>query len=105
LLESTLVVLATEFGRTPKINHMAGRDHWPAAFSIVMAGAGVKPGLVYGATDQNAATVIDRPVSPSDYAATLLHLLGVDPQTTLQTPVGRPIQLAGGGRVVQGLLS
>ena len=72
-LDSTLVVLTTEFGRTPRINVMAGRDHWPQAFSIVMAGGGLKRGLTIGATDQQAGSVIDRPITPSDMAATSTH--------------------------------
>ena len=100
MLDSTLVVVTTEFGRTPRINQMAGRDHWPQAFSIVMAGGGIKPGRVIGATDGQAAYVTDRPVTPPDMAATILQILGIDPDITVQTPVGRPIQLAGGGRPV-----
>ena len=99
-LDSTLVVLTTEFGRSPRINEMAGRDHWPQAFSIVMAGGGLKRGLTIGATDKQAASVIDRPITPSDMAATLLTALGIDPDVTLHTPLGRPVQLAGGGRAV-----
>lgn len=103
MLDSTLVVVTTEFGRTPRINVMAGRDHWPQAFSIVMAGAGIKPGQVIGATDSQAAYVTERPVTPPDMAATVLMSLGIDPDITLQTPVGRPVQLAGGGRPVREL--
>lgn len=104
-LDSTLVVLTTEFGRTPRINVMAGRDHWPQAFSIVMAGGGLKRGLTIGATDKQAASVIDRPITPSDMAATLLTALGIDPDITLLTPLGRPVQLAGGGRPVHELFA
>ena len=104
LLDSTLVVVATEFGRSPRINQMAGRDHWPGAFSIVMAGGGIKPGQVIGATDKDAASVTTRPTTPADFAATILSVLGIDPQTTLHTPVGRPVQLASGGRPVHELL-
>src|SRR6266853_554243 len=100
MLDSTLVVLATEFGRTPRINSMAGRDHWPQAFSIVMAGGGVRPGIVLGATDRIGAAVTDRPITPPDMAATILHALGIDPATTLHTPMGRPVELASGGRAV-----
>jgi uncharacterized protein (DUF1501 family) len=103
-LDNTLVVLTTEFGRTPRINQMAGRDHWPGAFSTVMAGAGIKPGKVVGATDKIAASVTDRPITPSDMAATILSVLGIDPHTILHTPVGRPIELASGGRVIRELL-
>ena len=104
-LDNTLVVLTTEFGRTPRINVMAGRDHWPQAFSIVMAGGGLKRGLTIGATDKQAASVIDRPITPSDMAATLLTALGIDPDITLHTPLGRPVQLAGGGRPVRELFA
>ena len=100
LLDSTLVVLTTEFGRTPRINTMAGRDHWPNAFSIVMAGGGTRPGVVIGATDKIGAAVTDRPITPPDMAATILHALGIDPSTTLRTALGRPVELAGGGKPV-----
>jgi hypothetical protein len=83
---------------------MAGRDHWPQAFSIVMAGAGIRGGQVIGATDSQAAYVTDRPVTPPDMAATVLKLLGVDPDIVVQTPVGRPVQLANGGHPVNELL-
>ncbi|HEV8061239.1 MAG TPA: DUF1501 domain-containing protein [Gemmataceae bacterium] len=100
LLDSTLVVVTTEFGRTPRINTMAGRDHWPNAFSIVMAGGGTRRGVVIGATDKIGASVTDRPITPPDMAATILHALGIDPATTLHTPLGRPVELAGGGKPV-----
>jgi hypothetical protein len=103
-LDKTLVVLTTEFGRTPRINQMAGRDHWPGAFSTIMAGAGIKPGQVVGATDKTAASVTERPIRPADMAATILSLLGIDPHTILHTPVGRPIELAAGGQVIRELL-
>ncbi len=104
MLENTLVVVATEFGRTPRINVMAGRDHWPQAFSIVMAGGGLKAGLAVGETDKQAAYVVDRPVTPADMAATVLTVLGVDPHTIMHTPVGRPVEAGGGGRAVAELL-
>lgn len=100
LLDSTLVVLSTEFGRTPRINSMAGRDHWPNAFSIVLAGGGVRGGRVVGATDKLGGSVKDRPVLPGDMAATILHALGIDPAAIVHTPLGRPIELAGGGKPV-----
>jgi hypothetical protein len=105
MLDSTLVVLTTEFGRTPRINSMAGRDHWPQAFSIVMAGGGVRRGIVLGATDRIGAAVTDRPITPGDMAATILHGIGIDPATTLHTPLGRPIELASGGRPVMELFA
>jgi uridine phosphorylase len=104
LLDSTLVVVTTEFGRTPRINQMAGRDHWPSAFSILMAGAGIQGGRVVGATDKQGAYVSDRPITPEDMAATVLSRLGIDPGTILHTPLGRPVPLADGGKPVSELL-
>lgn len=92
LLDDTLVVYMTEYGRTPKINADGGRDHWPNAFSIAFAGAGIRGGQVLGATDEQGARVIDRPVSPEEIAATILHLVGIHPQTEFRKPDGRPIQ-------------
>src|SRR5205085_1217997 len=83
LLDSTLVVLTTEFGRTPRINVMAGRDHWPNAFSIMLAGGGLKKGIVVGATDKLGAQVTDRPITPPDMSATVLAALGIKPDTML----------------------
>jgi uncharacterized protein (DUF1501 family) len=100
LLDSTLVVLSTEFGRTPRINTMAGRDHWPNAFSIVLAGGGVQGGRVIGKTDKMGAYVTDRPTTPGDMAATILQALGVDPTAVVHTPLGRPVELASGGKPV-----
>lgn len=105
LLESTLVVVTTEFGRTPRINQLAGRDHWPNAFSILMAGGGVKAGQVIGATDKQAASVADRPITPEDMCATILHVLGIDHRKMLHTPIGRPVPLVDGGKVITELLS
>jgi uncharacterized protein (DUF1501 family) len=104
LLDSTLVVVTTEFGRSPRINTMDGRDHWPQAFSIVMAGAGLKVGQAIGATDKIGASVTDRPITPADMAATVLSVLGIDPNTILHTPQGRPIQLVSGGQAVRELI-
>jgi hypothetical protein len=82
LLASTLVVLVGEFGRTPKIDK-AGRDHWPACYSALLAGAGIRGGAVYGASDPSGAYVKDNPVPPEDFGATLFHALGVAPETRL----------------------
>jgi hypothetical protein len=100
LLESTLVVISTEFGRTPRINNLAGRDHWPGAFSICMAGGGIKTGQIVGATDKQGAAVTDRPITPADMAATILTVLGIDPHTTLHTSLGRPVELVSGGNAI-----
>jgi len=85
LLAQTLVVVVGEFGRTPKIanNPYPGRDHWPACYSALLAGAGVRGGLVYGASDRSGAYVKDNPVSPENFGATLLYALGIPPGTRL----------------------
>ena len=103
MLDSTLVVITTEFGRTPRINQLAGRDHWPNAFSIMMAGGGLNVGQVIGATDKQAASVTDRPVTPRDMAATVLHALGINHEQVLHTPLGRPVPLVDDGKPVQEL--
>jgi hypothetical protein len=82
LLENTLVVMVGEFGRTPRVSNQ-GRDHWPACYSALLAGAGVRGGLVYGASDGQGGYVRDNPVSPEDFGATLFHALGIDPGTRL----------------------
>ena len=103
LLESTLVVVTTEFGRTPRINEKAGRDHWPNAFSILMAGGGVRGGQVIGATDKQAAEVTDRPITPQDMTSTILGAMGIDHKTVLHTALGRPVRLVDDGRPVHEL--
>jgi hypothetical protein len=82
LLDSTLVVLVGEFGRTPRVSNL-GRDHWPACYSALLAGAGIRGGMVYGSSDRQAAYVRDNPVRPEAFGATLLHALGVPPETRL----------------------
>ena len=100
LLDNTLVIIATEFGRTPRINELAGRDHWPNVFSIAMAGGGVRGGQVIGASDRKASAVADRPITPRDMTATVLNLMGINPQQILHTPLGRPIPLVDDGRPI-----
>ncbi len=82
LLDSTLVVMVGEFGRSPRISR-EGRDHWPACYTALLAGAGIRGGRVYGASDRSGAYVRDRPVSPENFGATLFHALGVPPETRL----------------------
>jgi uncharacterized protein (DUF1501 family) len=91
LLDETLVLCLGEFGRTPRINKNAGRDYWPAVQSVVLAGAGVRGGSVYGASDRRGAYPADQPVTPADLAATVLHLLGVPPDLELNDRLGRPL--------------
>jgi arylsulfatase A-like enzyme len=93
LLDDTLVIVNAEFGRTPKINRNAGRDHWPWVYSLCLAGAGIRPGVVYGASDNSAAYPTAHPHDPADMAATIYHLLGVDPKTTLYDKLRRPHRL------------
>jgi uncharacterized protein (DUF1501 family) len=97
LLEETLVVVMGEFGRTPKINTDGGRDHWPRAFCVVLAGAGIAGGQVIGASDAMGESPQERPVSPADLSATLFTLLGIDPRTTLHTSDGRPVAVSQDG--------
>ncbi|MEZ6014378.1 MAG: DUF1501 domain-containing protein [Planctomycetota bacterium] len=104
LLDEVLVLVTTEFGRTPKVNPDGGRDHWPGAFSIVMAGGGVRRGLVYGRTDATATAVEEDAVHPEDLARTVFTLLGIDPDTELLAGA-RPVRLVKGGRVLDGLLA
>jgi hypothetical protein len=108
LLDSTLIVWMGEFGRTPKINTRGtkpGRDHYPRAWSLVMAGGGIKGGQVVGATDKEGAGVADRPVTALDFLATVCAVLGIDPDKQNQTPIGRPIRIVDKGhKVVRELL-
>lgn len=103
LLDETLVVCMGEFGRTPKINKDAGRDHWGPAASLLFAGAGVKPGQVIGATDETGAYVTKRPFAPADVAATIFMALGIDPRKQIHTPDGRPLEILDEGRVIEDL--
>lgn len=103
LLESTLVILMGEFGRTPQVNADAGRDHWSKAFSLVLAGGGVKGGQVLGATDSKAAEVTEDPYQVEDLVATIYDRVGIDFTQEYQTPIGRPVKLSNGGRVISKL--
>ncbi|MFY7877683.1 MAG: DUF1501 domain-containing protein [Pirellula sp.] len=105
LLDDTLVLAMGEFGRTPKVNDKAGRDHWGRAGSMLWAGAGVARGQVLGATDKNGAFVTDRPVRPADVAWTVYESLGIDPAKELLTPEGRPVSILAEGATVTELYS
>jgi hypothetical protein len=104
LLDTTLVVAMGEFGRTPKINSEGGRDHYPGAGSVLLAGAGVKGGNVIGATDRNGTGPATRPLTPGDFAASIYHALGFDPHTTYYPRLPRPTAIAE-GEVIQGLFA
>jgi hypothetical protein len=94
MLEETLIVVMGEFGRTPKLNTAGGRDHWPRVFSVAMAGGGVQGGQVVGSSDSVGEGPRDRAVTPSDLAATIYTLLGIDPKLELRTSDGRPVRVA-----------
>jgi uncharacterized protein (DUF1501 family) len=104
LLDSTVVMCAGEFGRTPKVNKTAGRDHWARSMACVLAGGGFKRGYAHGTTDANGMAPATDPVTPDDLAATIFHQLGVRRDTELQTPTGRPVQLFREGKVVEAML-
>jgi hypothetical protein len=95
LLEETLVVWMGEFGRTPKINANLSRDHWPQCYSVLLAGAGVKRGFIYGKSDANAMFPDENPVRPEDLAATIYHLLGINPESEIRDRNDRPLAIAG----------
>ncbi len=96
LLDSTLVMWTGEFGRTPKINGAAGRDHWGNVFSVALAGGGVRGGVVYGSSDRLAAYPKDGRVRPPDLTATIFHCLGVSPETEIRDALGRPLPVSRG---------
>jgi hypothetical protein len=104
LLDGTVVYCVGEFGRTPRINHNAGRDHWPQAMSVLLAGGGFQRGNVHGGTDAQGTAPVDAPCVPADIAATIFHCLGFEPHTELPTPAGRSVQLFREGRVLQRVL-
>jgi hypothetical protein len=105
MLDETLVVVMGEFGRTPKINSNGGRDHWPNVFSVALAGGGIRGGQVFGSSDALGEYPKDDPVTPSDLAATIYTLLGIDPSHELHTSDGRPVRVApDGAKVIRQLV-
>jgi hypothetical protein len=96
LLATTLVIALAEFGRTPRVNGQAGRDHWPDCFSVLLAGGGVTGGAVHGASDKIGAYPAADPVTPADLAATIYWRFGLDPGTEIRDQTGRPFRLAEG---------
>lgn len=100
LLDTTLVVWMGEFGRTPKINQAASRDHWPDCYSVLLAGGGVKRGFIYGASDKTASYPVEHPVRPDDLAATIYYLLGIDPHTEVTGTGNRPVLISEGEPVM-----
>jgi hypothetical protein len=104
LLQNTLVLLTGEFGRTPKINDSAGRDHWSRCFTVALAGAGIKGGRVLGKSDKWAMDPAEDPYGPEDLCATVYNRMGIDPRSEMHTPDGRPIMVTNNGRVIKDLL-
>jgi len=105
MMDNTLVVVLGEFGRTPKVNKDAGRDHWPHAMSVLMAGAGVPRGQVVGATDAKGYHAAENVYKPEDFAATLYTKMGIDPNRVLHTNTGRPVQIVNGGKPMKELFA
>jgi hypothetical protein len=105
MLDSTLVMVSSEFGRTPKINTTAGRDHWPKVFSVVLAGGGIKKGSIYGSSDATATEPQDDPLTIEDLAYTLHHLLGIDPDKKLMAPGNRPVIIVDDGKLRKEMLA
>jgi hypothetical protein len=105
LMKETLLLVMGEFGRTPKVNKDAGRDHWGRAGSLIFAGAGVTPGKIIGATDRDGAFVTERPVRPPDVVCTVYEALGINPRKELLTPEGRPVAILDQGSNVEDLFT
>lgn len=103
-LDSTLVVVTGEFGRTPRINKNAGRDHWGPAFTVLLGGGGLRGGVVVGRSDARAERPATEPYGPEDLFATMFHQLGIDPRAEFHTPDGRPVAAVNNGRLIEGLV-
>ncbi|QDU73280.1 hypothetical protein Pan97_02470 [Bremerella volcania] len=105
ILDDTLVMVSSEFGRTPKINKDAGRDHWPKVFSVALAGGGLKKGYIHGASNATSSEPELDPVGPEDLATTMYHQLGIVADKELMAPGDRPIEIVDGGKVIKDLLA
>ena len=105
LLDETVVAIASEFGRTPKINGNAGRDHYPKVFSVVLAGGGFKGGNIYGSSNAIASEPEENPLSVMDWASTIYHTMGIVSDKELMAPGDRPIEIVNGGKVIKDLLA
>jgi uncharacterized protein (DUF1501 family) len=104
LLQTTLIVWLGEFGRTPRINQNAGRDHWPRSWSVVLGGGGMKGGQIVGATDKDGVDIADRPVGVMDLIATMTKTMGINIDTQYTTPRGRPMKVVDGGKPIAELV-
>jgi len=105
LLDSTIVMVSSEFGRTPKINKSDGRDHWPKDFSTMLAGGGFKRGLVYGSSDALAAEPEENPVAVQSFATTVYSQMGINADKELIAPGPRPIEIVADGRVIDDIIA
>lgn len=105
LLESTLVIVMGEMGRSPRVNGAGGRDHWPKCGFSLLTGGGIRPGTIYGTSDKIGAYPTIDPVHPSDLVATVYRLLGIDPDMEIQDRLGRPFTIAQGGVPIAGILA
>jgi hypothetical protein len=105
MLDSTLIMISSEFGRTPKINATNGRDHWPKVFSVVLAGGGIRKGVIHGASDPTGAEPERDPVSIDDLATTIYNRLGLEGERKLIAPGNRPIRIVDGGKVIKELIA
>ena len=105
MLDETLVMITSEFSRTPKINSSAGRDHWPKVLSVVMAGGGMKRGYIHGTSDPTGSEPDEDPVSVPDWAATVYSLIGIDPSRRLLGPGNRPMPINYDGRILKDALA
>jgi uncharacterized protein (DUF1501 family) len=104
LFDSTVVFVTGEFGRTPKINARAGRDHYPRAMCCLLAGGGIRGGQVVGASDARGEGPLDRVITPDDVAATFYTALGIDPKKEFHTPSGRPVMIVRYGTPIAEML-
>lgn len=105
LLDETLVVMMSDMGRTPQVNRNAGRDHWTYCYTVLFAGAGIRGGTVYGASDAHAAYVKEKPVGTGDICATIYQCLGIDPEMLIRDRGGRPMPVAHGGKPIHDILA
>ncbi len=105
LLDETLIVMMSDFGRTPRVNGNAGRDHWTDCYAVLLAGAGIQGGTVCGASDAHAAYIRDRQVRPADICATIYHCLGIDPDTTVPDRTSRPVAISHRGEPIREIIA
>jgi uncharacterized protein (DUF1501 family) len=98
-------MVSSEFGRTPKVNKDAGRDHYPKVFSVMLAGGGIKGGSIYGASNATASEPEFDPVGPADLATTMYHQLGIVADKELMAPGDRPIEIVDGGKVLKDIVA